>query len=714
MKQILLTLLACGTAVGAETNGFGFRPLEIFKFDDGIARLESCDLDDDGQDDLVFLNNRDSRIEILFAQKPDGNKEPGHLPELEERFLNAGMIADQHVRDHKEADLNGDGLLDLITVGAEQGLNIRFLQPGRKFSEPKRIFTENPESVSVLQAGDLDGDKRTDLLLLYRDRTVVLWNDTDNDFRERSTIGFARENATYAELINADDDPETDLLIYFNEARTPLSIFKGRTGRKFSAEYPLLLPAATFIHSFEAGSGPARIGTVLRNRSGYRLYSIRQTDRPDPRKTDQITVRRIALENSDTARIAPWCAGDFDQDGYDDLISAAPQLSQLHLYSGTPDGLEPQPRRIDTLSDVTTLEKLDDGRLLVISRAEKSAALHDATLSEAFPKPVRTRGEVLAGTAGPHDTLYLVCKEKEQLLLNVHARNKRPLNIKLELKNEPARMLAFDLNEKETGLLFFIPYEKPQMLILSGKKTETVDSTRFPALNRELKPEHFLFDTDGNGGTITVAAGRTARIYEWNGHEFTVGRQINPEQEQAELKAVAAIGEAVLLYNERGATLLFSEPGKELHRLQLTNPSPAVGALTALNLAGREVPVLISPTALNEIGSGTGCTLVPGNEYTTEADQPVLQYAVPVTAGTGRDMIAVIDSANSTVELLENTDEGLLERRTIKVFETPQLADKSKGRAVEPHAVRSGDFNGDGIADLALLCHDRLIIYPGE
>lgn len=706
---LLPLLLTAGNTALAD---IGFRPLEVFKFKNGIARLASRDLDRDGFDDLVFLNNRDSRIEVLFSM--ESSEAAGKMPDLKDRFFNAGMIADQYVRDVEIKDLDADGLEDLITVGAEQGLHIHYQRKARVFSEPVRIFIQNPEAVFSIKTADLDNDQRPDIFLLYREKAEILWNDKDQAFSERSTIRFAKENAGYAELIAADDDAHIDLLVYFNENHTPLSIFKGQSGRSFSAEHPLILPDRSFVHSLAASGDPRQIGMVLKNRSGYRLYRIQETERPDPQQTAQTTVRRVALDTTETARVAPWVSGDFNKDGFDDFISSAPQLSQLHLYQGTADGLAPQPRRFDTLSGVSSLKTLSNGDLLVVSQTEKAAGRHTALDYAAFPALIPTGGDVLAGTADELDRLYFICKKNSSLTLEVHPPSGRVQSIPLTLKNDPSQILAFGISEEETGLLLFVPYEKPQMFILNGKKLTAVDAARFPALNRELKSENFLFEPDGSGRRITVAADRTARIYEWNGSAYTVQKQINPESERAVLKTLTRSGDALVLYDENSTSLLFSYPDNTLHRLLLHNPPTAVSALTALARTNRQAMVLISPNALSEVINGHSYELTAESEYTTQAKDPVLSYAIPVTLGAKQNMIAVVDSANSTLELLEPRENKLEAVQTIKVFETPQLVDTSKSRGVEPHDIASGDLNGDGIFDLALLCHDRLLLYFGE
>ena len=75
-------------------------------------------------------------------------------------------------------------------------------------------------------------------------------------------------------------------------------------------------------------------------------------------------------------------------------------------------------------------------------------------------------------------------------------------------------------------------------------------------------------------------------------------------------------------------------------------------------------------------------------------------------------MIAMTDTRNRSLEIIERTPQGLMGRLTFTVFEDPGFASRHGG--TEPREVASGDFNGDGVGDLALLVHDKLLIYLGE
>src|SRR5437879_4630104 len=53
---------------GAVTNKFGFKGPEIFPIDPQIAQLHAADMDGDGLNDLIVVNNARSKINILYNQ----------------------------------------------------------------------------------------------------------------------------------------------------------------------------------------------------------------------------------------------------------------------------------------------------------------------------------------------------------------------------------------------------------------------------------------------------------------------------------------------------------------------------------------------------------------------------------------------------------------------------------------------------------------------
>jgi hypothetical protein len=64
--------------------------------------------------------------------------------------------------------------------------------------------------------------------------------------------------------------------------------------------------------------------------------------------------------------------------------------------------------------------------------------------------------------------------------------------------------------------------------------------------------------------------------------------------------------------------------------------------------------------------------------------------------------------------VLTTLPDGDLVRATrFSVFQGKRFASTPETRG-EPREVLAGDVTGDGIDDVVLLVHDRLIVYPGQ
>lgn len=143
--------------------------------------LVALDADDDGDIDAVLL--RTDLPDALWLDDGRGRLVPaadGYLPEARST---AGI----------RFDVDGDGILDLVTVGAD-GARFRLVAGRRLIEDGARFLaTETPRDLTEVRAADVDGDGDLDLLLggpngitpLIRDEHGIFAADAKTWFAER-------------------------------------------------------------------------------------------------------------------------------------------------------------------------------------------------------------------------------------------------------------------------------------------------------------------------------------------------------------------------------------------------------------------------------------------------------------------------------------------------------------------------------------------------
>src|SRR5271155_4466224 len=106
------------------TNTFGFAGPEIYPIDEQISLLHSADLDGDGLNDLIVVNNLRSKINLLYNETGKTNQavKPAVKLEINElspdaRFRIDSIPVDEHIAALAVADLNGDGRPDIVFYG---------------------------------------------------------------------------------------------------------------------------------------------------------------------------------------------------------------------------------------------------------------------------------------------------------------------------------------------------------------------------------------------------------------------------------------------------------------------------------------------------------------------------------------------------------------------------------------------------------------------
>lgn len=119
------------------------------------SRLRVADLDRDGALDAVLGTNNVGTLVVFYGNGTGGLKRTVVLP------IYDGSVFDDFVL----ADVNDDGFLDAIGVGSDHGPYVHYSDAGELVPEGEPFGEQQEGNIDSIEAGDVDGDGETDLVI---------------------------------------------------------------------------------------------------------------------------------------------------------------------------------------------------------------------------------------------------------------------------------------------------------------------------------------------------------------------------------------------------------------------------------------------------------------------------------------------------------------------------------------------------------------------
>jgi len=746
------------------TNNFGFTGPEIFPIDDQIGLLHAADLDGDGLNDLVVANNLRSKINLLYNQTGKTNQaaaNPLRKLEINElppdaRFRIDSIPTDERMGAMVVADLNGDGRPDIAFYGDAKDLEVIYNQGTNGWSEPKRWhIVDGQLNANALTAGDLNGDGRTDLVLLGDNGVLYFLPQlADHTLGEPQKIPCSGTPKS-VQIVDVDGDGRNDLLLVDWDSPTPLRFrLQNAAGQLGPEIYFKTPPLRSFCMDNLEGGGKNYIVTIAQ--SSGRAEVSQFTRQPAEILSGAFRhgqFQILPLNKTDAAQRGLLWA-DVNGDGRPDLLVAEPASGQLSVYFQQPDGSLAPPKTFPTLAGVSQLAAADwngDGRpsIFLLSRDENAVgvAQFDKNGRLPFPTLIPLDGKPLvmavgALKPGAKPSLCVVVDKdgRRSLVVRTADGKMRTQKLSENFKSNPTALVIHDVNQDgRADLVALIPYEKIKVLLqkAGGEFDETdVD----PPGGAIEQPWVASADVDGDGRPElllpqknfvravvleqeTKIPGSTNQP-DW---VFRVKDQINGASADSRIAGATAVRNGT---NSTPAIFLLDAEHKQLTLCE----RDAAGVWRV----SRNVDLPVSDfTGLQSVAfGGTNSQSVAflgqnavawlplaGEVWQLAAldgyDTPVKDgYLNDVVAGdlnnSGRKDLVFLETAKNYLDLvIFDSHHKLVPANRWQVFEQHTF----RGRAdalPEPREVLVADVTGDKKNDLIVVVHDRILVYPQE
>ncbi|MFN0058807.1 MAG: FG-GAP repeat domain-containing protein [Planctomycetota bacterium] len=741
-----LGIPARASALQEQPDGsYGFDGQLVFKFNRDVGPLAIADLDGDGRQDLVVIDNSKSEIVFLY-QDPNAKGESAGHPRLmnPDGYRRQTLLVNSRVQCLRIADLDADGRVDLL-LHSPGLLEIRWGAGTESFQKKDRV-----RLADTVAGGQVVQVRRTvkgelEVFVLARKGVFRLTDFSQSHAPKQQLFPGSSGKPQALFLTDLDGDGGADLLSITDDREFPYHLRLRQGDDAFGPQYMMNANTPMAVAALARTGGDA-ILIAEREHGRFSELHLHLDERSDPLDLEAPEIYPLDSSGLEEPQLV---VADIDGDQDPDVMVTNRKESTILVYVNEGGKLVAAPPS-PTLRSLVGIAQTDldgDGKPeLVVTSAEervvgstqlgaadKSASPAAVTLQ--FPRVLVSEGKPALATPGRFspDTKQIsvaVLGGEKGRTIQIYSRSAagtwqvadgtEPLE--LTSSGDPKDLVAADLDgDGRDELLFYFSFEVPQIYRLDGARWNRIDA---PGV---LEKTTMASVTRAPGGDLFVASGNHARRLKLREGKFEVQYQVNGASASArivcalEARLTRDDDPHLLLVNTADGSLnIFrgaSSSQPELVR-SVVGPYQQILAGKAADLDGDGIDeVLLLDASFLAVLRGVGAEPRLDSKFTRTNPRDEGNYVSIAFGDLNNDKrtdLVVSDGAKHFIEIYQraNDDDWQL-ALSFPVYESNSFRGQS-GAQQEPRALAVGDVTGDGFEDLILIVHDRVLIYPQE
>ena len=761
-------LLFAGMLIACKASALSFSGPEVLKLDWSTRSLNVSDLNSDGLNDLVLINNDTAKIELLY-QLADGAGEARQKrslsrnrwePVLEDaRFERESITIGFPLFDLAVGDLNGDGRDDLAYTGRESPLTVRFQGESGSWTDLEEFDGfEALGWTGTLKITDLDADGNAELVIISADGLRIISVGDDKRLHQKEDYYITGQNPFNLKLEDVTGDDLKDVIYISSDGKQSLVVREQLKTGGFGPElrFSFDRPVRSF-HILPQSKGEAVSFCSVDSRSGsLEFFSL------EVEPTIEFQAALLAkqpeiypiFEKGRSA--ASYVFGDLNGDRLEDVLVANPDKAEVVLFLKKPGYFQ----SLQTFPSFSEISSMAYGRFFagdrnsvaIVSAEERTMGISQMN-SEGrieFPR------QLVIGNGNPlvcqavnldgddYDELALVLEQDDTttLVLACPADRKNPESKWIELsraelknvKRKPNAICEIAVfQDNRPGLMIFVPREAPLFFSIDDSDEGTLRevaraSTVRESLLKNVQPAQIsIVDVNADGrNELIVGQSGYARALQLTGEMLEMVDQFNARRSEDKVSAIIPYyseGSLQQLFFYIEASGEFQQIKRDADGVFRYDSSVDVGSIELIDwhlLANAETDdvtfIFAGSDRFWSLTDGADVwTRVVEGSYETDLEDVYYNFIEGADFdGDGSVELIAVDGQNHVVEILSEQEKGLSSLAFWEVFEQNLHYQGRNGSKTEPRQVVVADLTNDGKPDFAFLVHDRILLYPQQ
>ncbi len=748
---------------------FGFAEPRIIVVDPGVGPAVVARVNDDDRPDVIAVNNRKSRIELFYLRaEPRTDDEVIAGYRVNDLPPNPWYDSENISVAHRVVavvahDVNGDGKLDLIYAGNQPNelVVMRQNSPSDWSIHSRRPLRTGGQRAESLAVADVRGGPEPEVLVLVDGRISIYPLSAAGHLGDPEEIG-AGGGLTALTIEDFNGDGMKDILAVAPDDAAPLRLWLQQQPMGMSDKAGLLaselrfeMPALMDARALRFADRPAAsIGVIERASRRMVFFDVTTGGETAPPGAEREVLAEVVAFRGGASSARSVAVGDLDGDGLLDLLATDQkshdvvlyrQISNLGLDAGT---------AFSTFKNPTGIALGEwDGQpgpeVFVLSEDERAVGVSHVDREQrriAFPEPlqIRTGGgqpaAMQALTINDEPWAAVAVRDRRDFVLELHRAGEESQVTTIPLTGvgrAPRSILAADADRDGlTDLLLLTPGE-PMVMVRGTSPTGDGDVAKPNQLltNRDM-PQFGLVQAAGPANTaivdftgdqlpeLIIANANFIRACSYDVQRgWRVLDQVSIPDPSTDF-----VGLAVL---EKDDETLLIAADKANRRLVIFGRDSAGrwGVRERIRLLGFPLGEIYAGQFVGDGSDSVLCisddgfaTVRLGGNRTRleqfEAMRPEARDRMEHTMRAGDvnsdghlDLV-VLDAREQMCSIYTFTAaRRILPATEFQVFQS-RLFSRGQTREFEPSAAIITDLTGNGLGDLLLLVHDRLMIYP--